>query len=228
MKKEEQKTKIETRKHKALRRMLICLGVLVIFSVLHLYTFTPMQGIRYTEAQNRTGRTHVVTRMLPPGELHLWGTLFYLTANQNAVLMSYVQFHPFVGWMNSLGAALDCSDGASIHAGQCAMGHGDGSAWYIFGRVDDLNIKQLVVSVESLGYDDSGTEVRTELFRTAAEDTEWKERGDERYYIISLDNSDWTDRDDGITIFSVCGLNAEGKEITTQRADQQGASIVIG
>lgn len=228
MKKTERKKNIETRKHKALRRTLICLGVMAVFSMLHLYTFTPMQGIRYVEAQNETGRTRVVTRMLSPGELHLWGTLFYLTANENAVLMSYVQFHPLVGWMNSLGAALDCSDGAPIHAGQWSVGHDDGSAWYIFGRVDDMNIKQLVVSVESLGYDDSGAEVRTELFRTAAEDTEWMERGDARYYIVPLDNSDWTDRDDGITIFSVCGLNAGGKEITTQRADQQGASTIIG
>lgn len=228
MKKTEQKAKLETRKHKAIRRMLICLAVLVAFSTLHLYTFTPMQGVRYVEAQNRTGRTHVVTRMLPPRELHLWGTLFYLTANENAVLMSYVQFHPLVGWMNSLGAALDCSDSAPIHAGRCTMGHDDGSAWYIFGRVDDLNIKQLVVSMESLSYDDSGAEVRTELFRTAAEATEWTERGDERYYIVPLDDSGWTDRDGGVTIFTACGLNAGGKEIATQRADQQGASIMIG
>lgn len=228
MKKTEPKTKIETRKHKALRRTLICLGVLAAFSALHLYTFTPMQGIRYTEGQNRTGRTHVVTRMLPPRELHLWGTLFYLTANENAALMSYVQFHPLVGWMNSLGAALDCSDGAPIHAGRCIVSHDDGSVWYIFGRVDDMNIKQLVVSVESLGYDDSGAEVRTELFRTAAEDTEWTKRGNERYYIVPLDDSDWTDRDDEITIFTVFGLNTQGKKIAVQRADQQGASIMIG
>lgn len=221
MKKAEQKIRIETRKHKALRRTLICLAVLVVFSVLHLYTFTPMQGVRYVEAQNRTGRTHVVTRMLPPRELHLWGTLFYLTANENAVLMSDVQFHPLVGWMNSLGAALDCSDDAPIHAGRWSVGHEEAYVQYAFGRVDDPDIQSVAVSVEEVRYR-TGEEVREELFRTEIEDARWFQKGDNRYFVIPVEDPRETNDDLERVTYSVVGLDAEGREIA-RSIDEWGA-----
>ncbi|MET0017333.1 hypothetical protein [Oscillibacter sp.] len=221
MKKTEQKTKLETRKHKAFRRTLVCLAVLVVFSVLHLYMFTPMQGIYYAETQNGTGRTHVVTRMLPPGELHLWGTLFYLTANENAVLMSDVQFHPLMGWFDTMGASLDCSEEAAIHAGRWSVGHEEVYVQYAFGRVDDPEIQSVAVSVEEVRYR-TGEEVREELFRTEIEDARWFQKGDNRYFVIPVKDPRETNDDLERVTYSVVGLDTEGREIA-RSIDEWGA-----
>ncbi len=212
MKRTEQKNRVETRKHKALRRTLICLAVLTVFSTLHLYTFTPMQGIRYIEAQRGTDRTRAVARMLPPEKLELWPMLFYLTANENAVLMSYVRFHPLMGWADSMGASLDCSKQAAVHAG---LWWADSSVQYVFGRVDDPEIQALAVSVEEIRYR-TGEEVREELLRTDTEDVHWYQKNEQRYFVIPVNNPRKTNENLEAIIYSVLGLNAKGQEIAVQ------------
>lgn len=227
MKRIKKKNRVETRKHKAMRRMLICLAALTVFSALHLYTFTPMQGIRYQESQSGTGRTKAVARMLPPKELRLWGTLFYLTANENAVIMTYVRFHPLVGWFDSLGASLDCSEEAAIHAGQWSASHEEAYVQYAFGRVDDPEIQSVEVSVEEVRYR-TGEEVREELFRTNPENTSWFQKGDDRYFVIPVENPRKTNDDLERVTYFVVGLDAQGREVAAQNTDEWGSSTFIG
>lgn len=222
MKRAEKGNRVETRKHKALRRKLICLAVLAVFSALHLYTFTPMQGIRYTEAQAGAGRTKAVARMLPPKELGLRGTLFYLTANENAVIMCYARFHPLMGWFDTLGAAVDCSEEAAIHAGWWSVGNDDEYAQYAFGRVDDSEVSELAVSVEEIRYR-TGEEVREELYRTNPEDARWFQKGDDRYFVIPVEDPRATNDDLERVTYFVVGLDAEGREIAWSTDNEGGA-----
>lgn len=104
MRRVERKKRMETRKDKALRRTLLCLAALALFSVLRLYTFTSMQSIRQTEERMGTGQTRVVRRI--NGEK--WGESLYLTANEKDILLSKVSFHPLVGWNGGAMAVLDC------------------------------------------------------------------------------------------------------------------------
>ncbi len=227
MKRVEQKKRVETRKRKALRRTLICLAALTVFSALHLYTFTPMQGIRYTEAQRGTGRTRAVARMLPPEELKLGRTLFYLTANENAMLMTYVRFHPLMGWADSLGASLDCSEEADIHAALWGVSNEDASVQYIFGRVDDPRIQALAVSVEEVRYG-SGQEVRKELLRTDTGAVRWYQKNEQRYFVIPVDNPQKTNEKLEVVTYSALGLDAEEREIAVQSVGDQKTSTYIG
>ena len=104
MKRAEKKRRVETRKRKALRRTVLCLAALAAFSALRLYTFAPTQCVRQTEERMGTGQTRVVRRI--NGEK--WGESLYLTANEKAVLLSEVSFHPLVGWNGGPMAVLDC------------------------------------------------------------------------------------------------------------------------
>jgi len=104
MKRTEQKNRVETRKHKALRRTLACLFLLAALAGLRLYAFTPMQSVRQVEEKMGTGQTRVVRRM--SGEK--WNEWDYLTANDNAILLSKVSFHPLVGWNGGAMSVLDC------------------------------------------------------------------------------------------------------------------------
>ena len=227
MKRAEQKKQVETRKRKALRRTLICLAALTVFSALHLYTFTPMQGIRYTEAQRGTGRTRAVAWMLPPEELKLGRTLFYLTANKNAMLMTYVRFHPLMGWADSLGASLDCSKEAKLHAALWDVSNEYASVQYVFGRVDDPEIQALTVSVEEIRYG-SGREVREELLRTDTETVRWYQKGEQRYFVIPVDNPRKANENLESVTYSALGLDAEGREIAVQSVEDQKTSTYIG
>ncbi|WP_312614760.1 hypothetical protein [Oscillibacter sp.] len=227
MKRVDQKKRVETRKRKALRRTLTCLAALAVFSALHLYTFTPMQGIRYTEAQRGTGRTRAVARMLPPEGLKLGRTLFYLTANENAMLMTYVRFHPLMGWADALGATLDCSEEAKLHAALWSVSYDGASVQYVFGRVDDPEIQALSVSVEEIRQR-TGEEVREELLRTDTETVRWYQKNGQRYFVIPVDNPQKTNEKLEVVTYSALGLDAEGREIAVQSVEDQKTSTYIG
>lgn len=181
MKKTERKEKIETRKHKALRRTLICLGVLAVFSALHLYTFTPMQGVRYAEAQCRTGRTHVIRRM--GGEK--WNEMVYMTANENAILITQIGFYPLYGWSGLAIAVLDCADEGDFQARPITRQDGDDEATrcMIYGRLRSPEVAGIRAECQS-GYWDE----ETEMFRTLPTATIsggpeiWTEKDGWRYF----------------------------------------------
>ncbi len=104
MKRMERKSRVKTRRGKALRRTLACFLLLAALAGLRLYTFTPMQCVRQVEEKMGTGQTQVVRRM--SGEK--WNEWDYLTANDNAILLCKVSFHPLVGWNGGAMAVLDC------------------------------------------------------------------------------------------------------------------------
>lgn len=60
--------------------------------------------VRQEEERMGTGQTRVVRRI--NGEK--WSESLYLTANEKAILLSKVSFHPLVGWNGGAVAVLDC------------------------------------------------------------------------------------------------------------------------
>ncbi|BAL00589.1 hypothetical protein OBV_33900 [Oscillibacter valericigenes Sjm18-20] len=178
MKKTKRKKNIETRKHKALRRALICLGVLVIFSVLHLYTFTPMQGVRQSEAEAGTGQTYLIRHM--GGEK--WNERDYMTANENAILITRVTFYPLLGWSGRPFGILDCADGGDFQATSLVWRNYDDKAnrCIICGRLRSRE----VMGIRAEGHwDEESEKIRTLPEVTISGGPEiWTEKDGWRYF----------------------------------------------
>lgn len=134
---------IETRKHKALRRTAILIFLLAYMTVADGYKVLPFQAVRYTEETYNLERTEVVSRLLPPREMKLFPAMFYLSGNENALLLSGARFHLLYGWLDIGGTPLDCSKKAPIHVGAWLTNRWKGDqetaprAEYLFGRVND-------------------------------------------------------------------------------------------
>lgn len=186
MKKKEQKTKIETRKYKALRRTLICIGVLLAFSTLHLYTFTPMQGVRQTEAQLGIGRTHLIRRISGVK----WNEMVYMTANENAILITEVGFNPLLGWSGRLFCDLDCTDGGDFQATSAVWRNFDDKAnrCIIYGRLQSSE----VMGIRAEGHwDEESERIRTLPEVTISGGPEiWTEKDGWRYFFAESTISD--------------------------------------
>ena len=138
MKRIEKKSRVETRKHKAVRRTLLCLAAVTVFSALHLYTFTPMQAVRQAEGQMGTGTTSLIRRM--NGDK--WDQIYYLTANEHAILVTRLDFHLLYGWFGLPMHTIDCSDLGDFQA-KATMGwtSDEGVArWTIFGRLQSQEV----------------------------------------------------------------------------------------
>lgn len=216
----EKKKKLETRKHKAIRRTVIFFVWLLLAASCHLYGIFPMQAVRDTEENYNTGRTQAVRRMAPPAEIKVGARLFYLTANEHAVLLSAVQFHPLYGWLDSTGAPLDCSRKAPVYAGVWAVHNGEGeskgvpSAYYIFGRVDEPDIAKLRIRVQYLDETQSAETYRDAFFMESGRRA-WTMRDGRQYFVLSkvLGQDDWAY--DSRLYFTAEALNAAGDVVYT-------------
>lgn len=215
----EKNKKIETRKHKAIRRTVIFLVWLLLASACHLYGIFPMQAVRDTEENYNTGQMSVVHRMLPPRELKAGARLFYLTANKNAMLFSAVQYNLLGGWMDSMGSPLDCSKEAPFYAGVWAVHHSGNEAspdvYYIFGRVDGPDIAKLRVRVQYLD-DTQKTETYRDAFSLESDQSAWFVRNGRQYFVLStvLKQADWPHN--SRLYFDVEALDMAGDIIYTQ------------
>lgn len=180
---------IETRKHRALRYTAILTWLLVFLTVVDGYKVLPFQAVRYTEETYNLERTEMVSRLLPPREMKLFPAVFYLSRNENALLLSGVRFHLIYGWLDLGGSPLDCSKDAPIHVGAWLAHRWSGDqettprADYLFGRVDDPAVGEVRVRLCWKEYADDQPEYYVDQVITITAE-EMREKDGVRYFVI--------------------------------------------
>jgi len=137
----------ETRRRKALRWTALFIALLTMYIVL--IQKDPKAARIDQEEQHGTGHTQVVA-MLEFLEEQDPFRQWCLSVNEEAMLISYVEFDLFSGWEATRGKALDCSGEGPLWCEEGRISSlGDGY-WYcpvcFFGRVDDPDIVRVVIS----------------------------------------------------------------------------------
>ena len=109
--------KLLTRRRRALRCAAAALVLLLLAqSLLHTALLLPIQAVRRSEDRLGVQGTRVIRRQWKP-DLHNGTALFYLTANDRAVLLSDT-FFDAQGWLPKSASLLDCTGGKPLHAGE--------------------------------------------------------------------------------------------------------------
>lgn len=135
--------KMPTRRRRALRRTGAALLLLALTVLLNGWRLGPQLALRESEDLWGTGKTAIVRTFgrLPIGSRR--GTV-YLTANENAAILSELRFSLLSGWSVKAGCVLDCSDEKSrVHTALWTLNDGEESFGYFFGRVDDAEIREV-------------------------------------------------------------------------------------
>ncbi len=130
-----------TRREKALRRLAAVVVLAAVLALLEGYCFLPSQAVRNVEENAHTGPTALVADLGGLGLKETGWSRVYLSANDNAMLITLSRFSALYGWSDYGMGALDCSEDASFHVSTYSMSKlragDDNWKWYIFGRVDD-------------------------------------------------------------------------------------------
>lgn len=158
------KKSMPTRRRRAVRQIGAAVLLLVVMNVVwHTYYLFPAQNLWTVEEAWGCGRTEVLKREWSGGRL------WYLTENENAVLL-LAQEPSFTGWRSAGANVLDCSGDSPVHSGFLRA-----EGWCAFGRVDD----PAVASVQLTVYDGLQT-TDTQL----AGDEDWFWRDGQRYFLL--------------------------------------------
>jgi len=212
--------KLPTRKRVALRRMAVAAVVLFIVNYfMHLGLLLPRQAIHEVEERNGTGWTRTVERVWTP-EIHKTH-LAYLSQNEHVTMLSTAYFSP-LGWMPGFGNALDCSDGEPLYAGYTYMNRDDRTAWFFFGRVDDLEIKEVEILLCAEDYDSMSHAYISREVRCIT-DVEILEQNGRRYF-LAKDSGDWDYERDNRPRPHAVALNAAGEELFRMEIRQGNSS----
>lgn len=205
------KTKMLSRRRKALRRVLIAAAVLFLVNrILLIGLLFPIQAIRHNEELMGTGRTEVIRRDWDPS-FH-WDFMTYLTKSENVVMLSGARLTPY-GWTNGFGRVVDCAEEAPIHAGTWFLNWGKWSTIYVFGRVDDPDIVELRIQWTIEGDEQSDM---WELSKTS----EWIEEDGRRYFLCSYRNANAAD----YRVPQVVAYDQERNEVARVELDGGGVS----
>lgn len=217
---EKQPPKAETRKHKAIRRTLIFLAVMMVTSTLHLYGFFPTSSLRLAEENYNCGRTDIIRRIYRPTKAE-WNKVTYLSANEHAVILNRSRFSPVYGWLASESAAIDCSKSQEAAYGYAWMygnkeeGEETPKTFLVrsFGRVDDPAVETIRMSLRSIvGYDEAAQQnIYKEEHVQQSVRSEWMEQDGHTYFLMESKRAEWT-AESGFYPFLVA-LDAEGKVI---------------
>lgn len=128
-----------TRLRRAVKSVVIMLCVLLICQTFGGGSLTRKMAIR--SGEERYGvyeKTHEIASL--PAE-NIYRTLCVtLMAGENTTYCGASHFYTLLGWQESFGAALDCSDGASAHAGWWDMRRDGEKAIFYWGRIDDASV----------------------------------------------------------------------------------------
>ncbi len=204
--------KMPTRRRDALRHVAWALVLLFAAnSLLHIGHLLPIQAIRETEEREGVYHTRVLRRMWEP-EIYKT-SLFYLTANENALLLGDAHL-TFLGWFPDFGVALDCSGDAPLYAAERTVNRSnhEGTHFFFYGRVDDPAIETVEISLRYIsGYDEEKKEniYQEHICLTAPI---WQERDGYRYFLEKYHLEDWPEKKRESTF--VVGKNAAGETIT--------------
>lgn len=186
MKKEK---KAHTRRRTALGRTAAALVMLLAMWLLNGGSILPTGVLRVQADVKGTGPVELVKAL---GRLPLKGRYrrVYLSANQDAVLLSAAALHLTMGWQESMGAGLDCSEEGPVHIARWAVttrapeGEGEGYV-YFFGRVDDPGIREVGVTY---GRRDEAGELTIHGFegsQLTSSREEWVRWGGYDYFVMS-------------------------------------------
>lgn len=222
-------TKEVTRKRKALRRTAILLGMVVFLSAVGAYGFFPTQGWRYNEESYHTGRTHLVQRIYETSLKATRTALFDLTENENVTMLQCIRWHPLVGWADGGAAVVDCGDDVPLYAGHYILSHHgeDGQLLFVFGRVDDLDIESVKISLQYCTYIQAeNRESWTEDGSRTSEIGDWKDKDGHRYFVENFGLLKWED-DSGMKII-LTTYDKSGQELTSVDISQQGCMTRLG
>lgn len=207
--------RMSTRKRDALRHAARALLLLLAANyLLHTGQLLPIQAIRETEEREGVYHTRVLRRMWAP-EIYKT-SLFYLTANENALLLGDAHF-TYLGWFPQFGTALDCSGGEPLYAAERSVirqRDQESTLYFFYGRVDDPAVETVEISLRYIsGYDEEKKEkIYQEHDRLTA--PIWSERDGRRYFLVQydLDREDWPEHF-GAYSFAI-GKDASGEVLT--------------
>lgn len=222
------KRKTLSRRRKALRRVLVAAAVLLVVNdVFGIGLLFPIQAIRHNEERLGTGRTAVICRDWEPR--FRWNSLTYLTGSENITMLSGTDLGLY-GWGDGLGVALDCSEEAPIHGGWWSLSQKPRlGLLYVFGRIDDSRIEQLVVY--RLREEDPLEEEKVgRLPGTWGIDRDsqyWMEKDGRSYFLLDTYPFDWEEEYPyGFRIVAL-GYDAEGTEIARVELEQGAFSYFV-
>lgn len=185
--------KLLTRKQRAIRWGVgaVCLFLWMNLA-LHVGYLLPVQAFWEMEEQIGAGDLEVVDRRWETGsDFFLSAGWLSLAGNEHAVVLAPEQW-TYTGWQISGPEVLICGDGAPLYVGsfsvqrsQFATGAPEpGEAWapfqtavYLFGRVDDPDIRSLRMELDANRGDGEPLEVTTDR-------AEWIVRDDGAYFLL--------------------------------------------
>lgn len=133
------------RKRRTARYLLTLAVVVVLSSLTGFYTFTPGRAARDKADEEGIENARVVGRVWGEEELIPgWGRLLYLVEGERAMLLCPVNFSLFGGgWNGGIWCVVETWDGQDLYGGILQSQGSDVS--YVFGRVDDPAIQDVVV-----------------------------------------------------------------------------------
>jgi hypothetical protein len=115
-----------------------------------------------------------------------WNQIVYMTANENAILITQMSFFPLHGWSGFAIAVLDCGDGGNFQARPITWRDGDDEAtqWMIYGRLRLPEVAGIRAECQS-GYWDEETEMFRILTTTTISGGPeiWTEKDGWRYFV---------------------------------------------
>lgn len=179
-----------TRRRTALRQTAAAIALLLLLGLLNGGSILPAGVLRSQADRQGCGAVRVVKTVgqLPVGRRCL---RLYLSANDNAVMMSTADLSVPWGWMGGSGAVLDCSgEGSRLHTALWTISHEKGRFAYFFGRVDDPEIQEVSFVY---GYRDAdGDLIRHPLDTSSltSRRADWARWGGRDYFVIPYDCDD--------------------------------------
>lgn len=232
------KKRLLNRRRRALRCAAAAL-VLLILAQTFLYTalLLPIQVVRRVEDQEGVQGARVVRRQWEP-EVYNWTNLFYLTANDDAALLTNVYIAARTwGWGGGHALLLDCTAEEPIHAAQKLISedtgpgkdyHCYGIHYVFFGRVDDPSIETVEIRLQvNPGYEGAaGENVSLGYLRLTAPILQ---KDDRRYFLAHGYVTEEGLLRDGEN--RVIGKDREGNTVTAFQIEKTGyasTSVVKG
>jgi len=209
------KKRLSTRKRRALRRVLILLALVIASWALGSYGYLPSDSLREMEEMQGIGRTEMLRRIWSPAT-DGWNRMVYLSANENAVMLSGCFWNPFEGWTGSTYSIIDCSaEEVPVHSCvhlESNSGEGEKMTTMVpvrtFGRVDDpaVEVIEMRLWMTRVG------EERRQIAVQRSERKDWLELNGRTYFLMQTDRLEW----EGPVFFEpmLRALDANGNVVT--------------
>ncbi len=142
------KKRVLSRKHRALRNCGWIAVLLVLTSVLKLYSFLPVQAVRNMSDARDIENPKVVNTFydgsLPITRFALW----HLVQGDNAMMFCATGWHLLMGWYDRTWATVETWDGTGVYAGVYSHAQDEERVTYFYGRVDAESVESLTLDVD--------------------------------------------------------------------------------